>query len=86
MGKEIRVNDCERYNLCCCPLKSSNYRPISLLFALSRIAEKVMYEGIYKFLEKHAISYTLQFGLRASNFIKHALVSLTEAIKNWLEL
>ena len=44
-----------------------------------------MYEHLYKFLEKHEISYTLQFGFRASHSINHALVSLTEAIKNSLD-
>ena len=68
-----------------CPLTSSNYRPISLLSVFSKIAEKVMYERLYKFLEKHEILYTLQFGFRASHSINHALVSLTEAIKNSLD-
>ena len=44
-----------------------------------------MYERLYKFLEKHEILYSLQFGFRASHSINHALVSLTEAIKNSLD-
>ena len=68
-----------------CPLTSSNYRPISLLSVFSKIVEKVMYEHLYKFLEKHEILHTLQFGFRASHSINHALVSLTEAIKNSLD-
>ena len=40
--------------------------------------------NVYKFLEKHEILYSLQFGFRASHSINHALVSLTEAIKNSL--
>ena len=68
-----------------CPLTASNYRPISLLSVFSKITEKVMYERLYKFLEKHEILYTLQFGFRASHSINHALVSLTEAIKNSLD-
>ena len=68
-----------------CPLTTSNYRPISLLSVFSKIAEKVMYERLYKFLEKHEILYSLQFGFRASHSINHALVSLTEAIKNSLD-
>ena len=38
-----------------CPLTASNYRPISLLSVFSKIIEKVMYERLYKFLEKHEI-------------------------------
>ena len=49
------------------------------------MTEKVMYERLYKFLEKHEILYSLQFGFRASHSINHALVSLTEAIKNSLD-
>ena len=68
-----------------CPLTASNYRPISLLSVFSKITEKVMYERLYKFLAKHEIYYALQFGFRASHSINHALVSLTETIKNSLD-
>ena len=60
-----------------CPLAASNYRPLSLLSVFSKITEKVMYERLYKYLEKQEILYTLQFGFRASHSINHALVSLT---------
>ena len=68
-----------------CPQSASNYQPISLLSVFSKITEKVMYERLYGFLEKHEILYSLQFGFRASHSINHALVSLTEAIKNSLD-
>ena len=68
-----------------CPLVAINYRPISLLSAFSKIIEKVMYGRLYKFLEKQEISYSVHFGFRASHSINHALVSLTEAIKNSLD-
>ena len=44
-----------------------------------------MYQHLYKFLQMHHILYTLQFGFRESHSIDHALVSLTEAIKNSLD-
>ena len=68
-----------------CPLTASNCRPISLLSVSSKITERVMYIHLYKFLENHEILYTLQFGFCANHSINHALVSLTEAIKNSLE-
>ena len=68
-----------------CPQTASNYRPISLLSVFSKITEKVMYERLYNFLVKHAILHELQFGFRANHSINHALVSLTEAIKNLLD-
>lgn len=68
-----------------CPLTASNYCSISLLSVFSKIIEKAMYEWLYKLLEKHGILYSLQFGFHASHSINHALVSLTEAIKNSLD-
>ena len=68
-----------------CPLTASIYRQISLPSVLSKIIEKVMYEHLYKFLVKYEILCNLQFGFRANHSIDHALVSLTEAIKNSLE-
>ena len=68
-----------------CVLTASNYRPISLLSVFSKITEKAMHERLYKFLEKHEILYSLQCGFRANHSINHALVSLTEAIKNSLD-
>ena len=44
-----------------------------------------MYESLHNFLVKHEILYELQFGFRARHSINHALVSLTEAIKNSLD-
>ena len=68
-----------------CPLTAANYRPISLLSVFNKIIEKVMYERLYNFLVKHQILYSLQFGFRANHSIDHALVILTEAIKNSLD-
>ena len=68
-----------------CTLTASNYRPISILSVFSKNIEKVMYVRLYSFLQKYEIMYTLQFGFRASHSINHALVSLTEAIKNSLD-
>jgi len=68
-----------------CPETVSNYRPISLLSVFSKITEKLMYKRLYHFLNVHEILYNLQFGFRASHSINHALVSLTESIKNSLD-
>ena len=68
-----------------CPLTASNYRPISLLSVFSKIIEKVMYKRLYNFLELNNILYNYQFGFRSSHSINHALISLTEMIKNTLD-
>ena len=44
-----------------------------------------MYKRLYDFLELHNILYNFQFGFRASHSINHALISLTEMIKNTLD-
>ena len=55
------------------------------MIAFPKGHEKVMYKRLYTFLGKHEIVYSLQFGCRGSHSINHALVSLTEAIKNSLD-
>ena len=67
------------------PELPSNYRPISLLSIFSKIFEKLMYKRLYKFLEIHNILYSLQFGFQENHCIDHALVSLTEAIRDTLD-
>ena len=45
----------------------SNYRPISLLSIFNQILEKLMYNRLYKYLEKYNIIYSGQFGFRANH-------------------
>ena len=66
-------------------MTASNYRPISLLSIFSKITEKLMYKRLYNFLEIHKVLYHLQFGFRASHSVNHALISMTESIKNSLD-
>ncbi len=68
-----------------CPLSASNYRPISLLSIFSKITEKLMYKRLNNFLEENKILYDLKFGFRANHSVNHALISLTESIKNSLD-
>ena len=67
------------------PELPSNYRPISLLPIFSKIFEKLMYRRLFRFLEVHNVLYSLQFGFQENHSIDHALVSLTEAIRNTLD-
>ena len=67
------------------PELPSNYRPISLLPVFSKIFEKLMYRRLYKFLEINKVLYSLQFGFQENHSIDHALVSMTEAIRNILD-
>ena len=62
-------------------LNMNNYQPISLLSVFSKIYEKIMYARLYQFLEKSELFYSLQFGFRAKHSTNHALISITETIK-----
>ena len=63
----------------------SNYRPISILSVFSKIFEKLMHQRLYKFLEAFEILYPLQFGFREKHSTSHALLSLTESIKQSID-
>ena len=63
------------------PEVPSNNKPISLLSVFSKIAEKLMHKRLYSFLEKYDILHSLQFGFRAKHSTLHALISLTESVK-----
>ena len=60
---------------------TNNYRPISLLSNISKIIEKVMYTRLYSFLENNNILYKYQFGFRNNHSTNHALIEITESIR-----
>ena len=62
-----------------------NYSPISILPVFSKIFEKVIYSRMYKFLEENKLIYNKQFGFRSHHSTNHALISMTESIKNNLD-
>ena len=66
-------------------LLCGNYRPISLLSNISKILEKLMYSRLYGFLNIYNCLNELQFGFRAGNSTAHALLSITEKIRNALD-
>ena len=63
----------------------SNYRPISLLSTFSKIFEKIMHKRLYDFLEVNKILHSLQFGFRQKHSTSHALISMTEKIRNSID-
>ena len=66
-------------------LNACNYRPISLLSNLNKILEKLMFTRVYKFIEKYNCIYDLQFGFRNKHSTNHALINITETIRNALD-
>ena len=53
---------------------------MSLLSNIGKILESLMYSKLYSFIEKKKSS--LQFGFRQKHSTTHALIHLTEKIKN----
>ena len=67
------------------PQIPQNYRPISLLSVFSKIFEKLMHRRLYKFLDSMDAFYSLQFGFRERHSTNHALISMTETIRNTID-
>ena len=66
-------------------LKCSNYRSISLLSNIDKILERIMYNRLYEFLESKNLIYDLQFGFRQKHSTSHALIHLTDKIREQLD-
>ena len=62
-----------------------NYRPISLLFNIEKIIEKLMYRKLSNFLDINNLIYSLQFGFQQKYSTTHALINLTESIRQTLD-
>ena len=63
----------------------TNYRPISLLSVFSKLIEKIMYKRLYSFLDSFSILHPLQSGLREKHCTLHALIGMTETIKETID-
>ena len=63
----------------------SNSRPISLLSIFNQILEKLLYNRLYKYLEKYNIIYSGQFGFRANHSTDHALLLIVDKIQRAIE-
>ena len=67
------------------PEFASNYKPILLLPVFSKIFEKLMHKRLYSFVTQNHIIYPLQYGFQEKHSVEHALISLTETIRNTLD-
>ena len=63
----------------------SNYRPISLLSNINKILEKLMFNRLYSFLETNKSIYDYQFGFRKKHSTNHALLSMTQEIRDTID-
>ena len=69
-----------------CKLNFQNYRPISLLSVFSKIFEKTIYIRIYSYLVKNNPIFERQFDSRSHYSTNHALISITEKVKELIDL
>ena len=58
----------------------SNYRLVSLRSVFNKILEKIMYNHIMDFVNKHDVLYKFQFGFRKKHFTPIALSVLVDRI------
>ena len=63
----------------------SNYRPISILAAFSKIFEKAIYKRFYYFFKSSNFFTNPQFGFRSGHNTKHAIVALIQYIHECLD-
>ena len=60
----------------------SNYRPISLLSALNKVLEKIIYSRLIRFIDVHNILYKYQFGFRRKHSTTLALIDVIDKIRD----
>ena len=61
-------------------MQINNYRPVSVLAFISKIFERIMYNRIIEFVNKHNILYKYQFRLREKHGTNTALIVLIDKI------
>ena len=66
-------------------LLTCNYRPISLLSNINKIFEKIVYSRVFSFLDGNNAFYEHQYGFRPKYSTNHALISITEKIREALD-
>ena len=62
-----------------------NYRPVSVLTALSKVYERLLYNIILEFVGKHEILSNQQFGFRKKYSTSHAINSLVNQFQDSVE-
>ena len=67
------------------PHRTDNYRPISLLPAISKVFEKVVYRQVYDCLTTNNLLYKSQYGFRTLHSTELAALELTDKIYSQLD-
>ena len=62
-----------------------NYRPISLLPAISKVIEKIVYKQLYDYFVKNKLIYSSQYGFRKDHSTELASLELCDRILGYLD-
>ena len=62
-----------------------NYRPISVLPSFSKVYEKLVYNRLMNYLEKHSILNSCQFGFRSNRSTAMAVLEMTDKISEAID-
>ena len=62
-----------------------NFRPISLLCAISKVIEKCVFTQVYSYFEKHKLLYESQYGYRKQHSTETACLDLIDKIYQQLD-
>ena len=57
-----------------------NYRPVSLLPALSKVLERIVYNRLFHYLVKHKILSLAQYGFQPNRSTEHAILELQDRV------
>ena len=63
----------------------NNYRPVSVLPLFSKILERIVYNRLIEFFNKHNVLYDYQFGFRKLYSTHMALITLIDKLSNALD-
>lgn len=63
----------------------SNFRPISTLPTFAQIFEKLVYNQIINYIDKHNILYEYQFGFRKGHSTMQAITEITDNLKKAID-
>ena len=59
---------------------TGNYRPIATLSPFPKVLERLSYDQLYAFLEKHNIVYKYRFGFRKGFSTEQAILEVTDSL------
>ena len=66
-------------------LLPNNYRPISVLGHINKIYEKLLFSRLSTHFNQNNLLYKYQYGFREGHSTTHALVELTDSLKNSID-